>query len=90
MLWQESSSYRTFAATLDLAESVAPLWLILENVDLGDCSNADSNGATISRLLSEAGFVTRDYDNVWQHLYRALCIFSKLSVGHTSYNYFDL
>ncbi|CAK9039627.1 unnamed protein product [Durusdinium trenchii] len=60
---QESSSYRTFAATLDLAESVAPLWLILENVDLGDCSNADSNGATISRLLSEAGFVTRDYDN---------------------------
>lgn len=36
-----------------------PLWFILENVDVGDATDEQSNGAVISQVLADAGFETR-------------------------------
>jgi hypothetical protein len=37
-----------------------PLWFILENVDVGDATDEQSNGAVISQVLADAGFETRN------------------------------
>lgn len=59
MLTQDSTSYRTFKGNLDVLNYSRPMWVALENVDVGDCSDDDSNGAVISKLLKETGYHTR-------------------------------
>ncbi|CAK8999629.1 unnamed protein product [Durusdinium trenchii] len=56
---QDSTSYRTFKGNLDVLNYSRPMWVALENVDVGDCSDDDSNGAVISKLLKETGYHTR-------------------------------
>ena len=58
-LAEESSSFRTFAGNMDFLAHCKPLWFFLENVDLGDCSEEDSNGAIISQSLNDIGYTTR-------------------------------
>ena len=40
-------------------EITDPLWILLENVDMGDGSEADSNCAVVTRVLKDAGFENR-------------------------------
>lgn len=61
--FEESSSFRTFAGTIQTIESTNPLWILLENVDMGDCSDDDSNGAVVARVLSDLGFEARPLAN---------------------------
>ncbi|CAK9069879.1 Modification methylase HaeII [Durusdinium trenchii] len=58
-LKEESSSFRTFAGTVDAINRTQPLMFILENVDLGDCTEDDSNGAVIATALGNEGYATR-------------------------------
>jgi hypothetical protein len=51
---------------MNALETMKPLWIMLENVDVGDCSEEDSNGAVISKVLSEAGYET-------SHLFAYVC-----------------
>ena len=60
---EESSSFRTFAGTIETIETTQPLWILLENVDMGDCSNDDSNGAVVARVLSDVGYTSRSLAN---------------------------
>lgn len=57
---QESSTFRTFAGTIDAISVTRPLWVILENVDMGDSSDDDSNSAIVAKILLEAGYETRN------------------------------
>ena len=36
-----------------------PLWFVMENVDVGDATEDDSNGAVIQKVMAEAGYETR-------------------------------
>ena len=56
---KDSSSFKTFEGNMNVVAETNPLWFSLENVDPGDCSDEESNGAVIARTLSEAGFETR-------------------------------
>ncbi|CAK9058042.1 unnamed protein product [Durusdinium trenchii] len=56
---QESSSFKTFAGNLDVLSLSSPLWVILENVDLGSDEGADSNSAMVSEQLASVGYTTR-------------------------------
>lgn len=57
---QESSTFRTFAGTIDAISVTRPLWVLLENVDMGDSSDDDSNSAIVAKILLEAGYETRN------------------------------
>ena len=57
--FQESSSYRTFEGTMQTIQRTNPLCLVMENVDVGDATDDDSNGAVIRRVMTEAGYETR-------------------------------
>ena len=57
---KESSSYKTFNGTVETLVNTNPLWFILENVDVGDATDEQSNGAVISQVLADAGFETRN------------------------------
>ena len=35
---------------------VVPLWVVLENVDLGDVSDECSNGGAVRQALEDAGY----------------------------------
>ena len=55
-----------------------PLWFVMENVDLGDVSEEDSNGSVIGKVMEEAGFETRTISGyitiiLWFH-----CLFGSL------------
>eukprot|EP00434_Breviolum_minutum_P013762 symbB.v1.2.012139.t1/scaffold829.1/size159244/9 len=55
----ESSSFKTLAGNLDVLKTSCPLWAILENVDLGDSSDDDSNGAMLKGAMLDVGYCTR-------------------------------
>jgi hypothetical protein len=44
---------------MHLVEFSDPLWFVMENVDLWDVSEEDSNGSVIGKVMEEAGFETR-------------------------------
>ena len=58
-LLQESSSFKTLAGNLDAIKISRPLWVLLENVDLGDSSDDDSNGAMLTAAMLDVGYCTR-------------------------------
>ena len=62
---QESSSFKTFAGNLDVLILSSPLWVILENVDLGSDEGADSNSAMVSEQLASVGYTTRRLLCAW-------------------------
>lgn len=57
--FQDSSSYRTFDGTMQTIKHTKPLWFVMENVDVGDATEDDSNGAVIQKVMAEAGYETR-------------------------------
>lgn len=56
---EDSSSYRTFDGTMQTIKHTKPLWFVMENVDVGDATEDDSNGAVIQKVMAEAGYETR-------------------------------
>ena len=57
--FQDSSSYRAFDGTMQTIKHTKPLWFVMENVDVGDATEDDSNGAVIQKVMAEAGYETR-------------------------------
>ena len=55
---QESSTFRTFAGNVDVIQLTTPLWIILENVDLGD-GDEGSGANMVSHMLGSIGYTTR-------------------------------
>ncbi|CAK9032499.1 unnamed protein product [Durusdinium trenchii] len=56
---QESSSFQTFCGNLDVLDECRPLWFLMENVDMGDPADDNSNSAAIQKLLRESGYTVR-------------------------------
>jgi hypothetical protein len=53
---QEASTVKTFWGNLQLAALANPMWMLLENVDMGDDSEPESNLALVLQALREHGW----------------------------------
>ena len=57
--FEESTTFQTFSGTLGVLKMTQPLFVILENVDLGDPNDSDSNAAMVKYALDSVGYNCR-------------------------------
>lgn len=72
---QDASSFKTFRGNISLIELAQPLWVVLENVDLGNVADETSNGAMVRQALLDQGYACCIFDILIQRTRKELTMY---------------